>query len=536
MIKPVVLLILDGWGYRKKSQGNAIALARTPTWDYVIRRYPWTLLHCKGEWVGLSDGQMGNSEVGHLNIGAGRKVLQPLARIDSMIASGEFYTHKELARFLSSTAEAPRNLHIIGLVSDGGVHSHINHAFAVLDACAKYQVKSIVFHAILDGRDTSPYAGRGFIEELLGKLASYPYTAELGTIMGRYFAMDRDNRWDRTELAYRAIVEAKTALYTRNPVAHLDTCYKDGETDEFIKPVVIAKGEIEGARKGKPEGMHADDAVLFFNFREDRARQLSYALLKRDFSHFPRPFTIKHFFSFSRYSDELTNPTLLESKPLRGTITELLTGQGYKVFKCAETEKYAHVTYFFNGGREEAFDREERTLIPSPKVATYDLKPEMSVFEVAEVAVSAIKSGTFLLHVINFANGDMVGHTGNLSAAIRAAEAVDSAMKKILVAVQEGENAHLLITADHGNFEQMIGDDGKTELTQHSLNPVPFVLISPDANLKKPIKADANASLPDDTEAQSSAGHQSLRDIAPTILTLLKMDIPEHMDGESLLA
>lgn len=531
--KPTFLLILDGWGYRKNPEGNAVSLANTPNWDNLLKSFPWTLLHCKGNWVGLSEGQMGNSEVGHLNIGAGRKIIQPLTKIDEMIKTKEFFSHQELSQFLARVREGGRLLHILGLLSDGGVHSHINHLYALLDACALKEVKKVAVHAFLDGRDTSPNAGIFFIENLLKKLADYPHLAELASVSGRYYAMDRDGRWERTEKAYRAIVQGKAEHIICNPLLHLRKSYEWGETDEFVVPFVVAGGEVDGARKGEPLMMHPDDAVIFFNFREDRARQLSYALTSEEFPHFPRPVRIQNFFSFSRYADDLKNPILISDEVIKETVTEVLSTLGLRVFKCAETEKYAHVTYFFNGGREEAFPGEERVLVPSPKVATYDLKPEMSAFEVTEESVKAIKSGKYALCVVNLANGDMVGHTGNLSAGIKAAEAVDKCIGRFLDATNEGKDAFLVITADHGNFEEMVNRDG-TISTQHSLNPVPFVLVGADRQLQESLPNNPQE-FPDDDKAESIAGEQALRDIIPTVLNLMHIPASKLMDGRKLI-
>ncbi len=532
-MKPVVLLILDGWGYRKSQEGNAIALAKTPNWDFVIQEFPWTLLHCQGEWVGLSPGQMGNSEVGHLNIGAGRKVLQPLTMIDTMIENEEFFRHTGLLNILRNAKGAGGRVHIMGLVSDGGVHSHIRHLFALLDTCEQNQIENVCVHAFLDGRDTSPRAGIGFIEDLLKKLASYRPRAELASVSGRYFAMDRDKRWERTEKAYRAIALGMAEKTISNPLHHLQKSYEFGETDEFVVPFVVAEGEVDGARKGDPLSMHPEDAVIFFNFREDRARQLTYALTKQDFLHFSRPIKIEHFFSFSKYSEELDFPTLLTCNELPDTVTEVLSKLNLPVFKCAETEKYAHVTYFFNGGREAPFELEERVLVPSPKVATYDIKPEMSAYEVTAEAVKAIKEGRHALYVINLANGDMVGHTGNLSAGIKAAEAVDLCLGRFLEVTNEGKDAFLLITSDHGNFEEMLAEDQKTASTQHSLNPVPFILVGPDTNLRFDLRNEEGY-LPDDAGAEALAENQSLRDIIPTALKLMEIEPPEVMNGSPL--
>lgn len=533
--KTGVLLILDGWGYRSDPGANAVALAHTPTWDYLTRAFPWTLLHCKGESVGLSDDQMGNSEVGHLNIGSGRRVLQPLARIDRMIADGSFFTHPALAGFLKETAAANSTLHLVGLLSDGGVHSHFSHLRALVEAAASFEVPRLAVHAVLDGRDTSPTAGRGFVAQLLHLLAQYPGSAELATVSGRYYAMDRDERWERTERAYRAIVNGQADEVSTDPEATLAARYAKRQTDEFVEPFVMAGSAVSGAHAVEPVRMQPDERVLFFNFREDRARQLSWALLQKDFRHFARPYVlpIENFFSFSRYSHNLPNRVLLTEQELPGTITEYLTAQQLKVFKCAETEKYAHVTYFFNGGREEPFPGEERMLVPSPKVATYDLKPEMSVFQVGDKAVRAIKSGEYFFVVINFANGDMVGHTGILEAAIAAAEAVDKALALVLSAVGEGRDAYLIVTADHGNCEQMRSADGAV-LTQHSLNPVPLVLIGGEGRTLRRAVSDPEHP-PADDEAEVFAGEQALRDIAPTFLDLWQMPAPAEMDGSSLL-
>ena len=534
-MKPGVLLILDGWGYRRSRNGNAVALAHTPTWDYLMRAFPWTLLHSHGEWVGLSDEQMGNSEVGHLNIGAGRKVLQPLARIHRMIEEGSFFTHPALSSFLHETEAAGSRLHLMGLLSDGGVHSHIGHLMALIDAAEKMGVRQLAVHAMLDGRDTSPTAGRGFIGQLLPRLASYSGTAELASVSGRYYPMDRDQRWERTERGYRAIVQGQADEVSRDPLASLMQRYERGETDEFVQPFVVAGSSVAGARGAEPLAMQPQDRVLFFNFREDRARQLSWAFLRQDFKQFARPFIlpVENFFSFSRYSDELDNRTLLTTEELSETVAEYLASQGLGVFKCAETEKYAHVTYFFNGGREEPFPGEERALIPSPKVATYDLKPEMSVFQVAEKSVQAIKSGKYFFVVINFANGDMVGHTGILEAAVEASEAVDKALAQILSATGEGKDAFLIVTADHGNCEEMLRSDG-TVLTQHSLNPVPLVLIGGEGRTLGRAAPDPNHP-PSDDDAEAFAGEQALRDIVPTFLDLWGMGKPSVMDGASLL-
>jgi 2,3-bisphosphoglycerate-independent phosphoglycerate mutase len=519
--KPGVLLILDGWGYRFDPTANATRLSRTPNFDRLLRENPWTLLDCMGVAVGLSPGQMGNSEVGHLNIGAGRRVVQPLAQLDQMVSRGEFLRHPAIVGAMEGVIRAGTQLHLTGLLSDGGVHSHISHLFALIDVAAKLGVQKLVVHAILDGRDTSPYSGKGFLHGLLRKLAEYPYDAKLATVSGRYYAMDRDKRWERVEPAYRAIVQGQGST-TNDPIGYLGMSHERGETDEFVKPYCVVD-KVDG----QPLQMKPDDAVIFYNFREDRAREISSALYLDDFNAFQRPFTIKHFVTFSRYSAEFNNPVVLEEHELRNTITEYLSDRGQCVCKVAETEKYAHVTYFFNGGREEPFKNERRVLIPSPKVATYDLKPEMSVMGVTNTAVDMINSGTCFFTVINFANGDMVGHTGNLDAAVKAVEAVDRSLGRILDAVDYGKKAYLIVTADHGNCERERDSAGNI-YTAHTLNPVPLVVVGTSRKLKC-----SYSEAPEDVFADTRG--QALRDIIPTFLDLWSMEQPAEMDGHSLL-
>jgi len=521
MPKPAVLLILDGWGYRSDPAGNAIKLARTPHWDRLLRDHPWTLMDCMGVAAGLAPGQMGNSEVGHLNLGAGRRVIQPLARIDRMVARDEFKEHPALSKVLKETAEAGTVLHLIGLLSDGGVHSHISHLFALLEAAARHGVKEVAVHAVLDGRDTGPYSSKSFLHGLLRHLADYPGEARIATVCGRYYAMDRDRRWERIEPAYRAIVEAGAPVVP-DVMEKVTELHDSGETDEFIRPFCVApKGG------GEPRPMSPDDTVIFYNFREDRARELSRALYLPDFDNFTRPFTIKRFFSFSRYHEDFDNPVLLEEKPLENTITEYLSAKGLTVGKVAETEKYAHVTYFFNGGREEPFEHERRILIPSPKVATYDLKPEMSVLRVTSAAIDLITSDQCFFTVVNFANGDMVGHTGDLEAAVKACEAVDASLGRILEAVDGGASAFLVVTADHGNVEKM-RDSAGNKYTAHTISPVPVAVVGTMRQLRNPY-----TEQPEDVFADTHG--QALRDIVPTILDLWSMEQPGIMDGRSLL-
>ena len=519
--KPGVLLILDGWGYRFDPTANATRIGRTPNYDRLLAENQWTLLDCMGVAVGLSPGQMGNSEVGHLNIGAGRRVVQPLAHLDQMVSRGDFMRLPVLLDAMKGVVETDTRLHLIGLLSDGGVHSHISHLFALIDAAAKMGVKKLAVHAILDGRDTSPYSGKGFLLGLLRKLADYPYEARLATVSGRYYAMDRDKRWERVEPAYRAIVQGQGST-TIDAVEHLGVLHGCGETDEFVKPfcVVTGAGDI-------PLHMAQDDTVIFYNFREDRARELSSALYMDSFGIFERPFAVKRFVTFSRYSGEFDNPVVLEEKPLENTIAEYLSERGQCVCKVAETEKYAHVTYFLNGGREEPFANERRVLVPSPKVSTYDQKPEMSVMGITNAAVDMINSGKCFLTVINFANGDMVGHTGNLEAAAKAVEAVDKSIGRILEAVDYGKKAYLIVTADHGNCERMRDSAGNV-YTAHTLNPVPLIVVGTMRKLRY-----AYPDPPEDVFADTHG--QALRDIVPTMLDLWSMEQPPEMDGRSLL-
>jgi len=439
-----------------------------------------------------------------------------------MVARGEFLRHPEIARLMKACAETGSVLHLIGLASDGGVHSHISHLFALIDAAAQFNVKRVAVHAILDGRDTSPYSGKGFLYGILRKLRDYPHEGRLATVSGRYYAMDRDKRWERIEPAYRAIVQGQGPT-TGEPIEYLGKLHERRETDEFVKPFCV----LPAGGDGKPLLMQPEDSVLFFNFREDRARELSRALYLKDFTAFTRPFTVKHFLTFSRYSEEFDNPVVLEEPELRNTITEYLSNQGLCVCKVAETEKYAHVTYFFNGGREEPFPAERRVLVPSPKVATYDLKPEMNAIGVTNVAVDMINSGTCFLTVVNLANGDMVGHTGNLEAAVKAAEAMDRSLGRILDATDNGQKAYLVVTADHGNCERMRDSAGNT-YTAHTLNPVPLVAVGTVRHLKHSYKEE-----PEDVFADTYG--QSLRDIVPTLLDLWSLEQPADMDGRSLL-
>lgn len=508
--KPVVLTILDGWGYSPRREGNAIALARTPTFCELSERFPHTLIHTSGPWVGLPDGQMGNSEVGHLNIGAGRIVLMEITRIDRLIDSGEFFRHP----LLLAAAEVGRRhqLHLLGLVSDGGVHSHQRHLYALLRLAAEQGVQRVFVHAFTDGRDTPPTSGVDYLRALERQMRHYG-VGQLATVMGRYYAMDRDNRWERIERAYRAIVHGEATVRTADPIAALQASYERGVGDEYVEPiVVIASGTDEPVARVRP-----GDAVVFFNFRPDRARQLTRALAEPDFALFRDPARPGDLFFVAMTQYDKSWPWLrfvLPPEEPGRVLAQLFAEHGLRNLRVAETEKYAHVTYFFNGGIERPYPGEERILVPSPKVASYDQKPEMSAPGVTDAVVQAIEKGDFDVIVMNYANADMVGHTGKLEAAIRAVEAVDAGLDRIRQALAARGGAWI-VTADHGNAEMMIDPETGGPHTYHTTNPVPLILIGADRRCW--LRADG-----------------SLRDVAPTLLGLLGLAPPAEMTGHDL--
>jgi len=508
----VCLLILDGWAMNPSSYGNAIAAANMPIWDGITAKYPMTTLRADGKFVGLMDGQMGNSEVGHLNIGAGRVVKQDLLAINEMIESGEFYDHPALSAFIRRIVERGGTIHIMGLVSDGGVHSHQHQMEALIDLAIKQNVPKIRAHCLLDGRDTQPGKAIKFLQLLDRYFGKHP-DALIATIMGRYWGMDRDNRWERTERAWRAIVQGE-GIRVHGAVQGFRDAWERDETDEFIQPTVMVD------EKGIPVGRIADkDGVIAFNFRSDRMRQITLALIDTEFRGFNRAvFPDIDYFSFTQYDADFQNPILLPKTTIYNHITEYVTGKGLTVCKLAETEKYAHVTYFFNGGRETPYPGEARVLVPSPKVPTYDLKPEMSVYQLADELRYRIKRREFDLYVCNFANGDMVGHTGKFDAAVQAVEHVDKCLKLVIEACLESDTS-LLITADHGNCDEMLDKDGEI-LTQHSKFPVPVILISPSSQKKRILTNEKDCAL---------------CDLAPTLLEIMNLPIPEEMDGVSLI-
>ncbi len=507
-MKKVLLVILDGWGYSEEIEGNAILQADTPNMDRFFEQCPWSLLDASGEAVGLPPGQMGNSEVGHLNLGAGRIVDQELTRITQCIESGEFFENPVLLEAMEKVRQNNSTLHLIGLASDGGVHSHFDHLLALLEMARRQKVEKVFVHAILDGRDTIPYGAKPFLEELtqLGREHQKGYVA---TVTGRYYAMDRDRRWDRVERAYRAYSNGE-GLKSTDPLVALDDAYNRGEADEFIQPTVIVD------RGGKPlTVVRSEDSMIFFNFRPDRTRQISRAFADREFLYFdrghkpPRP----HLTTMTEYDRNLPMSVAFTLEDLKETLGEIYAGQNLTQMRIAETEKYAHVTFFFSGGREKEFPGEERIMVPSLKVATYDLQPEMSAPEVTSRIIETVKKDQHPLIVTNYANADMVGHSGILEAAIKAVEAVDSGIGAVISeALPRGWN--VLVCADHGNAEEMKGSDGDT-LTAHSANKVPFLLLGPE---KYPLRKEG-----------------ILADVAPTILDLAGIAVPPEMTGKSML-
>ena len=512
--KPIVLTVLDGWGYRAETKGNAIALARKSTYDELLRKFPNTLIHTSGPYVGLPEGQMGNSEVGHMNMGAGRIVHMDITRIDLLIANKQLQNVPLFQQAMERGRQ--RHLHLLGLLSDGGVHSHIQHLFALLEMAKQEKVEKVFVHCFMDGRDTPPNSGRDYVRQLQQKMRELA-VGKIATLVGRYYAMDRDNRWERVELAFRALVHGEAETCTEDPVAALQSSYEQGVTDEFVKPIVVTEGN--GASSTPVGLIRDDDAVIFYNFRADRARQLTYALAAPDFDKFVDAKRPKNLFYVAMTQYEKTWPWLqyvIAPEKLEHILAQVFTELQYKNLRCAETEKYAHVTYFFNGGVEKPFGGEERILVPSPKVATYDLKPEMSAEGITDTVVKAIENGGFDAIIMNYANADMVGHSGKLEAAIKAVEAVDAGLARIYRAMKARPGrAAWIITADHGNAETMIDPVTGGPHTYHTTNPVPFVLVTENDRLRlKP--------------------GGSLRDIAPTMLSVLGQPQPDDMTGKDL--
>lgn len=504
--KPYALIIMDGFGINELHEGNAIYAAKTPNLDKYMQECPTSIVHASGMDVGLPDGQMGNSEVGHTNIGAGRIVYQELTRITKSINDGDFFENPALCAAMKNCKENGKALHLLGLLSSGGVHSHNTHLYGLLEMAKRNGVESVHVHAFLDGRDVPPSSAADFAEELVGKLREIG-VGDIASVMGRYYAMDRDNRWERVEKAYNAMVLGK-GNSCDSAVTAIKASYNDGVTDEFVVPTVIEKD-------GKPLGTIGEgDSVVFFNFRPDRAREITRTIVDPDFSGFERKYFETLFVCMTRYDATMPNVEVaFKPESLVNTFGEYISKKGLKQLRIAETEKYAHVTFFFNGGVEAVYEGEDRVLVNSPKVATYDLQPEMSAPEVTEKVVERIKSGEYDVIVLNFANCDMVGHTGVFEAAVKAVETVDTCVGKVVDALSEmGGTA--LITADHGNADQMIDVETKAPFTAHTTNVVPLILIG---GYGKKLK------------------NGRLADLAPTMLDLMGLEKPEEMTGESLI-
>jgi 2,3-bisphosphoglycerate-independent phosphoglycerate mutase len=506
---PNVLIILDGWGINPSEKGNAVAIAKTPFIDMLIKHYPCCRLLCSGEAVGLPDNTMGNSEVGHMNIGAGRKVFQDLVRINKAIADKTFLKNKKISGLLNKVKDKNKSVHLFGLLSDGGVHSHIDHIFALIDMIDVSKVKNLYIHPIMDGRDTSPTSGIGFVQQVQDYLKKKQF-GKIASICGRFYAMDRDTRWDRVEQAYRLYTE-DCKSYLKDPVRAVKESYDAGITDEFIKPVSI-KDDL-----GTEDNIVKDgDGIIFFNFRADRAKEITRAFIQNNFTEFERKkIELSGFVCMTQYDATFDLPVAFEPLSLTNVLGEIISNNDISQLRLAETEKFAHVTYFFNGGSEKVLKGEERILIPSPRdVATYDLKPEMSALKIASTAVEQIETDKFSFIVINFANMDMVGHTGILDAAVKACETVDQALKLVVEKIWD-KGGTAFITADHGNSEQMIAKDGAPHTT-HTLNPVRFIAAGKEFKSLK---------LKDGI----------LGDIAPTILQNMDIGIPDEMSGTSLI-
>ncbi len=500
---PLLLMILDGWGYREEPGNNAIAIADTPCWDEMWRNDPHTLIETSGESVGLPDGQMGNSEVGHMNIGAGRIVYQDFSRITKAIEDGSFEDNSPLCSAIDAAVAGNSTVHIMGLLSPGGVHSHEDHFLATVELAAQRGAKSISVHGFLDGRDTPPRSAAPSIERMQATLDEIP-GAGFATISGRYYAMDRDKRWDRVKLAYDAVALADSRWREATAAEALEQAYARDENDEFVKPTVI----------GQPAGVRDGDVVIFVNFRADRARELTMAFVNDPFDGFDRKkIRLTDFVCMTEYMANLPVSVAFPPSSLPRLFGEEIANAGLRQLRIAETEKYAHVTFFFNGGEEGAFPFEERILIPSPDVATYDLKPEMSSVELTEKLVAAIHSGDFDVIICNVANPDMVGHTGKMDAALKAVIAVDKCLAQVRAAI-DATGGEMLVTADHGNIELMVDPVSGQSHTAHTVNKVPFLFHGRQAEMRQ---------------------GGSLRDIAPTMLALLGLPQPEEMTGRSLL-
>lgn len=502
---PHLLVIMDGVGHREAVEDNAFLAANKPNLTAIQQKHPHSLISGSGEDVGLPDGQMGNSEVGHMNLGAGRVLYQDFTRITKDIRTGAFFEHHVLVDAVEKAKAAQGAVHIMGLLSEGGVHSHQDHIVAMCELALK-RGATVYLHAFLDGRDTPPKSAQPSLEKLDQLFAQYPGQGRIATMIGRYFAMDRDNRWDRVEQAYRLLTEGEAARTAATAIDGLEQAYAADESDEFVKATRI--GDVAKIQDG--------DSVVFMNFRADRAREISRAFIETDFVGFERAVrpALSSFVMLTRYQASLDAPVAYMPQALSNTLGEYVSNLGKTQLRIAETEKYAHVTFFFSGGREDEYPGEKRILIPSPNVATYDLQPEMSAYEVTDALVAAIESGEYDLLVVNYANGDMVGHTGVFDAAVKAVEAVDLCLGRLYDAIN-AKHGHMLITADHGNVEQMQDYVSGQVHTQHTTELVPFIYVGP-------------------TDARIADGGV-LADVAPTLLSLMQLAIPAEMQGRNLI-
>ncbi|MDQ6857226.1 MAG: 2,3-bisphosphoglycerate-independent phosphoglycerate mutase [Candidatus Dormibacteraeota bacterium] len=507
-VRPFVLAVLDGWGQSDESFGNAIAAAATPTVDRLMRRWPWTAVAASGEAVGLPSGQQGNSEVGHLTIGAGRVIYQPLTCINRAIADGSFFDNPALCQAVDAAIQRGTALHCLGLTSPGGVHSDQAHAVALAELARRRGLTRVYFHAFTDGRDEPPTSAAGFVGRFIDELSAAGCGRVVG-VAGRYFAMDRDTRWERTRAAYEQLAGDGPCRVVPDAVEYIESQYAQGVTDEFLPPVSV------GTDAAHPVRIENGDSVVFFNFRPDRARQLSHALVDRDFAGFERSRVLEdlHFVTFTEYERDLAAHVAFARQDVSHTLAEEVAGAGLEQFHVAETEKYAHVTYFINGGREDPFRGEERLLVPSPRVATYDTTPAMSAQAITDAVVDHIEGGRDALVIVNFANPDMVGHTGIFDATVRAVEVVDGCLDRIERAALAAGGG-LLITADHGNAELKVDVRDNSPLTAHTTSPVPVILCGTDA-----------------TRLRNGGG---LADVAPTVLAAMGLAVPAEMTGRSL--
>ena len=504
--KLTMLMILDGFGINERKEGNAVKLANTPNIDKLMKTCPVTEIHTSGLDVGLPDGQMGNSEVGHTNIGAGRIVYQELTRITKSIEDGDFFSIPELVGAIENCKKNNTKLHILGLLSDGGVHSHMRHLFALLELAKRKDFEDVYVHCFLDGRDTPPASGESYIAKLEEKMKEKG-VGKIASISGRFYAMDRDKRWQRVQKAYEALVNGVGNKAT-SAISAIEASYQKEVFDEFVEPTVIYSGDSPVAT------IQNNDSVIFFNFRPDRAREITRTLVDPDFKEFETKKMKLYFVCFRQYDETIPNVEIaFKPETLKNTFGEYISNLGLTQLRIAETEKYAHVTFFFNGGEEKQYPGEDRILVPSPKVETYDMQPEMSAEEVTVKVVEAIKSGKYNVIILNYANPDMVGHTGSLEAAIKAIEKIDDCVQRVVDAVKE-QGGELLITADHGNAEQMIDYKTGEPHTAHTTNPVPLILVGKD-----------------DVKLKSG----KLADLAPTMLDMMGIEKPEQMTGNSLI-